>query len=44
MRDAHQPQVAVVDIAHGRHASHARLLLQALAQFLDCSNDFHDRH
>ena len=35
LRDRHQPQVPVVDVAHGGHAGHPRLALEPLAQLLD---------
>jgi hypothetical protein len=41
-RYAHESQMPVVDVAHGGHAGHPRLLLQALAQLLYAADDFHE--
>ena len=40
-RQAHQAQVALVQVTHGRHEGDAVLAAQLVAQFLDGRDDFH---
>ncbi len=40
-RQAHQAQVALMQVAHGRHEGDAVLAAQLVAQFLDRGDDFH---
>ena len=42
LSDFHQPQMALVDVAHGRHTGHCRLTLEPLPQLSYASDDFHD--
>ena len=41
-RQAHQRQMAFMQVAHGRHEGGAQLAAQLVAQFFDGGNDFHD--
>ena len=40
-RDAHEAQVPVMDVAHGRHARDLRFTFEPFAQFGDRFDDFH---